>query len=93
MYTQSVDACTGIKEMNQHGVRLKLFPNPTNGQLFLETDKITGVAIYDMLGRLILFSTLNTGLNQLDITGWTKGIYFVKAGPEARDGWIKLVIN
>jgi hypothetical protein len=78
----------GISESNKNNVHYKIYPNPNTGKFKIEippesTNKIN-VEIYSLLGEKIFEkSDLNQpGSNEIDISEFPKGIYFVKV----RDG-------
>lgn len=52
------------------------YPNPTNSQLFINTDKEIGaIVIKDITGKTV--ETIIAPSNSIDITHLTKGIYFL----------------
>ena len=63
------------EESNQ----VKLFPNPTSVELTIDVPKSTSneIEILDINGKLI-YSTTLTGTKTLNISNWSKGLYFVK---------------
>lgn len=74
----------GINGHNNENNNLKLYPNPNNGKFRIEfdnkqTNKIN-FEINNLLGERILeISDFNTQiLNDVDISNFPKGIYFVK---------------
>ena len=60
---------------------IKIYPNPTNGQLTIENGQLTvgTVEIYDVYGRRIVNCQLST-VNTIDISHLANGIYFLKIG-------------
>ena len=62
---------------------LNVYPNPvTNGQINVELAQPAIVNIYDNQGKLLLSRQLSAGLNRVDISHLTKGIYRVRVGEE-----------
>lgn len=60
---------------------IKLFPNPTTGILTIETGelKIQSIEIIDVYGKKIsTHHLINSSSNQIDISHFSAGIYFVK---------------
>jgi len=53
---------------------IKVYPNPTNGKLTIDSKNFEGVEVYDVSGRLINMSELNT----IDLEGQSKGLYLLK---------------
>jgi len=73
------------------GTNIKVFPNPTNGQLTMDNRqwtmdngelRINNVEIFDVYGRKVLEPPL-TVLQSYDLTVLQPGIYFVKIETEA----------
>ena len=74
-YSQGIDLyfITGVATPNNTN-SLNVYPNPSTGLLTIEGVEGT-TEIYDIYGRLVLTTNVNT----LDITHFTDGIYFVRA--------------
>ena len=53
---------------------IKLYPNPTNGIIKIDTNSIKEYTVYDILGNTLLSGLTNT----VDLTDKPKGIYFIK---------------
>lgn len=55
---------------------ISIFPNPTNSNLFLKSkEKISNLKLYNINGQLI--KKYNQEINQLNLDGLEKGIYFL----------------
>ena len=54
--------------------KITVFPNPTNGKLTIKGDKIQQVILFDISGHIINKSCDNN----IDFTGYSKGIYFIE---------------
>ena len=70
---------TGIEQLRNTNYELRVFPNPTNGQLKIENGelKIENVEIYDVHGRKIVNCQLST-VNSINISHLSRGTYFLK---------------
>lgn len=83
--TQSQDvtviSCTGIENIRFND--FKIYPNPSTGIINIQTDK--QIQISNTLGRVIY----NGNDNQIDLSEYGKGVYFVKVGAVIK----KLVIT
>jgi hypothetical protein len=62
---------------------VSLYPNPTNGQVFLKGVNLAPVTIYSLVGQNVsaLVTTVQAGQNlvQLDLSKLPKGFYLIKA--------------
>lgn len=66
---------TAVRQ-NQY-VESKIYPNPTQGQLYVETEGDFSYEVLDMQGRL---RTAGKGSNQLELQTalWPQGMYFIR---------------
>lgn len=54
-----------------------MYPNPTQGKLFISTsDKITSISITNIIGKEV-FSQINFNDNSIDLNSFKNGVYFV----------------
>jgi PKD repeat protein len=64
------------------GVRIKVSPNPSNGVFNLLFSNIPVkpviVTVYDAGGKLMMSKSVQDHVNRIDITGFSKGLYFVQ---------------
>ncbi len=88
------DSRTSIAEINIRGVltsttnisthnfeeEYKIFPNPANDILNIETPDIENITleIYNTYGQLTLSKTISGSSNSIDLQSFVKGIYFVQ---------------
>ena len=73
---------------------LSIFPNPVNEGLVSIKSQLSGVKnieLYDMLGRSVLNTTLNSDV--LDVRSIGRGLYLLKVSIGDRSSTIKLVIK
>jgi hypothetical protein len=90
-----VDPCSGIKEQAGAGLVMGIFPNPNTGHftvsfsvkgpkaLWIET--AVGARIYEMES-----SELS---EQIDLSAFVKGIYFVKVKGQGQSGVFKVIVE
>lgn len=55
---------------------VRLYPNPTSGRFYLETDRDARVEVFSTNGTLVESLDLNAGLNEMNLR--QKGVYFVR---------------
>jgi hypothetical protein len=86
--TAFVEPCSGLMEHSKLNVRV--YPNPTNGRLYFESNKdIHGIEIFDLFGNLLFIS--NT--SNLDIDNLAPGIYFIQVNTERGMSTKKIIKN
>lgn len=76
LHIQSLD---GIDD-HTTSIATNVYPNPTNGRFTIhcETADIQSVSIYDVSGKMILRERINDAQGEIDLSGKSKGIYFLK---------------
>jgi len=62
-----------------------VYPNPTNGILFVETRRATSLPdqtyrIINLKGQTVLSGSINTDKQQINIANLPEGIYFISVG-------------
>jgi hypothetical protein len=69
---------TGISDLNE--ANASVYPNPTNGRITISSNiPINTIEIYNLSGTLIFADLkVNQPLKEIDLSGNSKGIYFVK---------------
>jgi hypothetical protein len=77
--------CVGIKEINTAGYALKVYPNPVNSKFEIRCSifeiQNTTIEIFDLMGSKIKEMKITKGQEkvEVDVKGWRKGLYLVKA--------------
>ena len=70
-----------------------LYPNPASSNVILKLNKISGkseqVSFYNTLGELVIQRRMQSDEISVDVSGWSKGLYFVKVGKDVE----KLIIR
>jgi len=81
--TDTIPCTTSIRELNTNQ-RINVYPNPTTGKFTVQG--ATGeIEVYDLFGRKVL-ATKET---EIDMSTFSRGIYFIKTGEAIR----KLVLQ
>lgn len=57
---------------------VKLYPNPTSGQLSIEAEEMTFVSVYDLVGQCVMQMSAENGQATLDMSQLRNGVYFIK---------------
>lgn len=58
---------------------LSLYPNPTSGQCVVEMEVASAVEILDLQGRKLMTCQMRQGVNRLDLTGFSEGLYLIRS--------------
>ena len=66
----------GLAETEQS--TLKLWPNPTSGQVAIEVTAATAIEVFDIQGRKVAQYPLKSGNNHIDLENLPEGLYFIK---------------
>ena len=74
--TVSGTTATGIN--NYGGNDIRIYPNPAHSMLNIEGDNLKEVALYSAIGTLVQKAEITGQTISLNVSGLTKGIYFVK---------------
>ena len=57
---------------------IRVFPNPVNDVLHINSTEASRIQILNMLGSIVEESTIRKGVNQIDAASWTPGVYFIR---------------
>ncbi|MFM2225781.1 MAG: hypothetical protein RJA07_1983 [Bacteroidota bacterium] len=69
---------TGIEEINQSG--FSIYPNPAYNKLKIENTVYTSIAIYNVLGVLMLHQSIQQHqINEINVGEFSNGIYLIRA--------------
>ncbi|MDD2413449.1 MAG: T9SS type A sorting domain-containing protein, partial [Bacteroidales bacterium] len=74
------------------GNNLSVYPNPTNNIVKIEINSKSKIEILDMLGNSV-FSSFAQDQILVDVSQFSKGIYFVRASSESSYEVIKLIVE
>ena len=75
-FTQGSNNNDGVAEAASPSLRL--WPNPTTGQCTIEMEKDSNAKLIDIQGRVIATYTLKKGTNQINVSDFPEGLYFIK---------------
>src|SRR5690606_23854136 len=93
IFTDDVTACAlGMSDFQRN--EISVYPNPTSDSVILENlEGNTTINVLDFTGKLVCTTqTVHESL-QLDLTGFTKGIYLVQIISRDKTMVKKLVVN
>jgi hypothetical protein len=69
---------TGINELES--IDFEYYPSQITDKLCVKMKERSKVRIYNSLGKMMLYQSLNSGLNTLDLSQLSSGIYFATIG-------------
>ncbi len=77
LYQPCVDMTVGINQMHEK-LEVKVYPNPSDGQFFIQTDeKIKVIEVFNLLGQSVYISS-NLLKNEINISHLHNGFYVIK---------------
>jgi hypothetical protein len=85
---------SGIPNSQEELSTIDLFPNPTTGKLTIEfntTHNSSTVSLMDIEGRELLKTDVTTPSTNLDLSGFSKGVYLIKV-QSGKNATVKRVI-
>jgi hypothetical protein len=83
VYSTNCNCATSVNE-NESVDRFSIYPNPTNGELTIALEKVSGkipYSIYDQQGRMVKSGTLDGNKTQIR-ADLNDGLYYLKAGEQ-----------
>lgn len=75
---------------------LNFYPNPvTNGKIYITSKNISAkeIAVYDVLGKLVLQTTLNTNSKEVNVSALNSGVYIIKIKEGDATATRKLIVK
>lgn len=76
--TLSVTDCTTLSKNQSNERNIAIYPNPTNGSIFVNVQTNSTLQTFDLLGSLVISKEIVQGKNEIDLSSLAKGIYFVR---------------
>ena len=82
------NANVGVQEV-EHNNHITVYPNPAVGSVNVTLNKSAEVTVYNIMGQAVMTVEGRAGVNTLDISSLTSGIYFVNAGNDTQKFIVK----
>ena len=74
-----IDWTTGINEQTQN---FSLYPNPTDGKVYIETEGLRMVRVFNLMGQEVMRQAVASDRYTLDLSSQPQGCYFIEASTE-----------
>lgn len=84
----------GLSVNDNQIVQLNVYPNPVKNNLIITQSVITNggeIVIYNQLGKLVYQSDIVENYNQIDVSNWASGLYFLKINSDTISNQFKLI--
>jgi hypothetical protein len=63
----------------EQDISVRVYPNPASNEVFVSANSsIKSIQLFDVHGRIISTSLINDTKSKLNITAYSKGVYFLK---------------
>jgi hypothetical protein len=76
--TVQVNTCTGIDGSATSLAQFRLYPNPSNGEIHIESPVSAKLMIYNALGEIMLSEELYQGTQTVQTETFSDGVYFAR---------------
>ncbi|MES2681776.1 MAG: T9SS type A sorting domain-containing protein [Bacteroidota bacterium] len=83
--------CVGLNTPGNEDNSMRIYPNPGNTEINIETNKDCRITILNQLGNPVLEQRIQIGKNLVDISQLSNGIYFIKSSDGTKERIGKLV--
>lgn len=92
---QGAETCNNISENTGALTGVSVYPNPTSGLFTVElkSGAIKSVVVTDVTGRTVLNSTVNGNSSEVNLDGFSSGVYYVKISSENSFSVVRVVKN
>jgi hypothetical protein len=93
--TVTVDPCTGINEQNSLVSNVSLYPNPSTGLLNANFgfEGSKEINVLNSVGALVMKITTDDLTHSFDLSGYAKGVYFIRVSASGTSANYKVIIQ
>lgn len=93
--TVNLKDCVGINKYTASTTGVSIFPNPTSGDLTIETHNTAAktVEVVDLSGRVMLSATGSQETISMNMSSFANGVYYVKIQSNSTTEVVKIVKN
>lgn len=90
-FTYRYDGIMGVSDVNSIAIA-EVYPTVTKGFTNIDLKENAKVQVLNIEGKVVKNTTMNTGSNKLDLSGFTAGIYLIKFTGDSGITTIKKII-
>ena len=83
-----------ITSIEQNAKRISIYPNPASDKIWMELNYMTGIVklvVINATGAMIHQNVIHNNRHTVDISKWSKGVYFVKLQDQSSNWAFKVV--
>ena len=96
LFTDTTYFCIGTTEINNSSENLKIYPNPSQGKIYLNHQKFPNnriilAEIFNALGQVVFSKEINN--NTIDLSKLKDGIYYIKLNFDSNNITKKIILN
>lgn len=78
-----------LSEINNYNI----YPNPSNGIVYIEMDEMRSIKVFDITGKVVVDVDINANNYQLNLENCPAGIYFIEINTKTNKVVKKLIIE
>ncbi len=67
-----------VTSLKENVNEIRIYPNPTNGNVFVEAEQIYNINVYNIVGQDVISEEVNDDTCCIDMSEFKEGVYFVK---------------
>jgi Flp pilus assembly pilin Flp len=86
------DPTIGINELN-NAVAISLYPNPTSGKITIQCNDMQQLELLDITGKTVYEQAVSSNMLEIDISTYSKGLYFIKVTTNDAVGVEQIVLE
>ena len=96
LFTDTTYFCIGTTEINNSSENLKIYPNPSQGKIYLNHQKFPNnrvilAEIFNALGQVVFSKEINK--NTIDLSKLKDGMYYIKLNFDSNTITKKIILN
>lgn len=96
LFTDTTYFCIGSTEINNSSKNLKIYPNPSQGKIYLNHKKFPNnrfifAEIFNALGQVVFSKEINN--NTIDLSKLKDGVYYIKLNFDSYNITKKIILN